>query len=212
MKKIIITIFVLAILIGINACTITPVPTNQTTTSTTEIVEQYQEIKLYSLNDFHGGSYTSINSLTSMGYFLEYKKENTDNSIILANGDIFQGTALSNYYYGLPVVDIMNEIGFDGFVIGNHEFDWGIEEILKYRDSDIENGEMDYPILAANIIYEDTEAPLENTVPYIIQNINGVKIGVIGIIGDVINSISASRTENIYLLIQRMQYIIMQKP
>ena len=152
------------------------------------------------MNDFHGGTYSDIMYLEQIGDFLKNQKDIFDNTIILSNGDIFQGSAISNYYQGLPIVDVFNYVGFDGFVIGNHEFDWGIDVVLDYQDGNLENGEMDSPILAANIVYEDTQEPLENTAPYIIKEFNGVKVGVIGLIGDVINSISASRVENIEFL------------
>jgi len=203
MKKFFILIFTLIILIGFTACdsrNLTTDVSTDTSNTTTEALSQFQDINLYSINDFHGGTYTDIENLSDIGYFLKYQKENNDNAIVLANGDIFQGTALSNYYYGLPIVDTMNNIGFDGFIIGNHEFDWGIDEVLKYKDGNLDNGEMTYPILAANIVYEDTQETLENTIPYITQEINNVKVGIIGLIGDVINSISASRTENIEFL------------
>jgi len=182
----------------------TTIPTSQATTTTTEEeitttedLERYQEIKLFSINDFHGGAYSDISRLINVGAYIKAQINSNDNVIAIGNGDIFQGSAISNYYYGLPIVDTFNYIGFDGFVLGNHEFDWGIQEILKYRDGSTENGEMNYPILAANIVYEDTLQPLENTVPYIIKDIHGVRVGVIGVIGDVINSISASRVENL---------------
>jgi len=152
------------------------------------------------MNDFHGGAYTDIYMLTMIGGLLEYKKASTDDTIILASGDMFQGTALSNYYYGLPVLESMNTIGFDAMTLGNHEFDWDISEIAKYADGNPSNGEADFPILAANIVYEDTGEPLPWTTPYTIIVINGVKVGIIGVIGDVINSISASRVENIEFL------------
>lgn len=177
--------------------------TTTVTYTTTEIsteYERYQTIKLYSMNDFHGGTYSDIANLEQIGSFLKYKKDSDPNTIILSNGDMFQGAALSNYYYGEPIVDVFNYIGFDGFVIGNHEFDWGIDKILNYTDQNTENGEMDYPILAANIVYHDTRQPLANTQPYLVKEVSGVRVGIIGVIGDVINSISASRVENIDFL------------
>ncbi|MGM0495217.1 MAG: 5'-nucleotidase C-terminal domain-containing protein, partial [Bacillota bacterium] len=48
--------------------------------------------------------------------------------------------------------------------------------------------------------YEDSGLPLENTMPYIIESFDGVNIGVIGLIGELENSIAASRTENIEFL------------
>lgn len=176
--------------------------TDATTEATTETTTQlrYQEITLYSINDFHGGAYTDIWMLESMGAYLKHQLSTKDNTILLTNGDILQGGALSNYYYGDPIIEVLNEIGNDGFVIGNHEFDWGIDIITAYKDGNPDNGEMDYPLLAANIVYIDTNQPLENTVPYIIKDIDGVKVGIIGVIGDVINSIAASRTQNITFL------------
>lgn len=174
--------------------------TNSTTTTTTTAYERFQDIYLYSINDFHGGAYIDYGSFSNIGAKIRSEKENNDNVIALGNGDILQGTAFSNYYHGRPFIEAMDIAGFDGFVIGNHEFDWGIEEIAKYNDGLVENGEASYPFLAANIVYEDTLEMLDFTIPYIIKDINGVKVGVIGVIGDVINSISASRVENITFL------------
>lgn len=178
----------------------TETTTETTTQTTTEpvVYDRYQTINLYSINDFHGGTYCDVSYLENIGGFLKDQlNDETKNAVVLSNGDIFQGAALSNYYYGEPIVEAFNEIGFDGFIIGNHEFDWGIDKVLEYRDGSDENGEMDYPIVAANIVYTDTQLPLENTIPYIVKEVSGVKVGVIGLIGEVINSISASRVNNI---------------
>lgn len=171
----------------------TEVPTTEEPTTSNPIVE----INLFSVNDFHGGAYRGMEMISRIGYYL---KNQDDSSIILTNGDMLQGSALSNYYHGRVLVDVLNDIGFNGFVIGNHEFDWGIDVVLNYRDGDLENGELNHPILAANIVYKDTQEPLENTVPYIIEEVEGVSVGVIGLIGLVMNSIAVSRTENIEFL------------
>jgi 2',3'-cyclic-nucleotide 2'-phosphodiesterase (5'-nucleotidase family) len=177
----------------------TQVPTTETPT-TTETFDRYQDLYFLSINDFHGGAYAGIDSFSYIAGEVKYMKENYDNVFALANGDIFQGTAISNYYYGRPLVEAMNEASFDGFVIGNHEFDWGIDKIADYKDASLENGEMNYPILAANIVYEDTQTPLEFTTPYIIKETSGVRVGVIGLIGELMGSIAASRVENIEFL------------
>jgi len=178
----------------------TPSTTTEITTTetTTEITyERFQDLYFYSTNDFHGGAYLSFESFSQIGAEIKYMKENYDNVFALANGDIFQGSAISNYYYGRPIVEAMNIANFDGFIIGNHEFDWGIEKIGEYSDDDYLNGEAEFPFLAANIFYEDTMTPLEFTQPYIIKETSGVRVGIIGVIGNVINSIAASRVENI---------------
>ena len=70
---------------------------------------------------------------------------------------------------------------FDAFVIGNHEFDWGLDKIARYADGDPENGEADFPFLAANIVCEGKK--LDWTEDYVIVEREGFKIGIIGVIG-----------------------------
>jgi 2',3'-cyclic-nucleotide 2'-phosphodiesterase (5'-nucleotidase family) len=181
----------------------TEVPTTEqptTNTPTTEEITTIPElvtINLFSINDFHGGAYKGMDMISKIGAYI---KEQDGHHLEISNGDIFQGSALSNYYHGEVLVDVLNEIGFDGFVIGNHEFDWGIDVIGDYRDGDETNGELNHPVLAANIVYEDTQSPLDFTLPYIIEEFDGVRVGVIGLIGLVMDSIAASRTENIEFL------------
>ena len=91
--------------------------------TTEPVYDRYQDIYLYSVNDFHGGAYLDFDSFSSISNEIRYMKENYDHVLALTNGDIFQGTAISNYYYGRPLVEAMNAVDFDGFIIGNHEFD-----------------------------------------------------------------------------------------
>ena len=59
---------------------------------------------------------------------------------------MFQGAAVSAMTRGKVVADIMNYIGFDAMTLGNHEFDWGINDIIRYHDGDEENGEANFSI------------------------------------------------------------------
>jgi 2',3'-cyclic-nucleotide 2'-phosphodiesterase (5'-nucleotidase family) len=77
----------------------------------------------------------------------------------------------------------MNTIGFDAMAIGNHEFDWGLETILNYRDGKSINGEANFPILGANILYDDTNELPEYVEPYTIIERGGLTIGIVGYIG-----------------------------
>ncbi len=180
--------------------TTTITTTNSSSETTTSTHPDNIVLDLYSMNDFHGGAYTSIETLSNIGGYLLNAKNNNPYSIFLSTGDIFQGTALSNYYHGRPIIDVFNEIGFSSFTLGNHEFDWGIEEVLNYSDGNQENGEAVFPILAANVVYIDTQEMLPNTQPYTVVEIEGLRVGIIGVIGEVINSISASRVQNIEFL------------
>lgn len=142
---------------------------------------------IYTINDFHGaleevdGKYGAARI---SGYIKENKITNSDAAtLVVSSGDMFQGSAISNHTRGEIVVDIMNEIGYDAMTIGNHEFDWGLETVLKYRDNDLTNGEANFPFLGCNIIDKETSSIPEYVDPYKIVEEKGLKIGIIGYIG-----------------------------
>lgn len=164
-----------------------------TTTTASTTASSRQTVEIYAVNDLHGTAYSSFDTFSRMAAYLKNRQAVSPNTLILASGDMFQGTALSNYYRGRPIVEILNAAGFDAFTLGNHEFDWGIDQIAVYRDGNPDNGELAGPVLAANIVNKTTHEPMSWTQPYFVYETNGLRIGVIGVIGDVINSISASR-------------------
>jgi len=99
----------------------------------------------------------------------------TPNTLTLHAGDANSGTLYYTLFKGKADVEIMNEIGFNAFTLGNHEFDGG-DEIL---DSFINQAA--FPIISANV--EATKnSPLHGKwKPYIIKEIGGEKVGIIGI-------------------------------
>ena len=114
------------------------------------------------------------------------------NIVKIANGDMFQGTYVSSSLRGLPMLDVLNELDIDAFVIGNHEFDWGFDEMKKYNDGNPANGEAEFPFLGANIYDKLTGEMVDWLEPYTVVDAGGIKIGIIGIIGEVESSIMAS--------------------
>jgi uncharacterized repeat protein (TIGR02543 family) len=148
------------------------------------VVVSYLDI-LY-LNDLHGSIEKGTDDL-GLAYIANYvnfhRNSNPDGVILLAGGDMFQGSALSNYYLGRSTLDIMNAMGFDAMVLGNHEFDWGIDVITNYFDGNSENGEATFPLLGANVYYESTETIIEHIKPYTIIERGDIQIGVIGTMG-----------------------------
>lgn len=185
----------------------TTTTTSPTTTlpSTTELLTtttpvRYQTIEIFSVNDLHGLAYfdssnfqNAISAYAKLGRYILAQQARTTNTLFIANGDILQGSAFSNYYYGLPMIESLNAMNLDAFVIGNHEFDWGIDKIENYKDQNPDNGEANYPFLAANIVNKTTKEPMPWTQPYLIKTFGDVKVGVIGLIGDVYTSIAPSR-------------------
>lgn len=154
----------------------------------TRFPEEDITLKIYALNDFHGAVFADNGGLNTIAsYLINEKAKDSDHTIILSSGDMFQGSAISNMTQGSVVVEVMNKIGFDSMTIGNHEFDWGVDVIKKYHDKTSEVV-CNFPILCANIYEKSTNQPVDWCDPYTIIEKAGLKIGIIGIIGSELTS------------------------
>jgi 2',3'-cyclic-nucleotide 2'-phosphodiesterase/3'-nucleotidase len=108
----------------------------------------------------------------------EIRAENP-NTLLIDNGDTVQGTILSDDLYNNnlelkhPVIDIMNFMGYDAMVLGNHEYNFGLELIDKIIE------EAEFPILAANATYKEDNSYLAE--PYVIKEVAGIKVGILGL-------------------------------
>ncbi len=99
------------------------------------------------------------------------------NILVLSGGDNWTGPAISTWFQGESMVDVMNVMGYDASVIGNHEFDFGLEA-LQERLS-----EANFPYLSANIRYKDSgQVPTDLGIePYAIIELEGLDVGLIGL-------------------------------
>jgi 5'-nucleotidase / UDP-sugar diphosphatase len=105
------------------------------------------------------------------------------NSILIDVGDMYQGTEVSLRNRGELMIDLFNHLGYDAWVVGNHEFDWGIEAFHQA----LQRSTM--PVLAANTIlqgmsageFTDAKHPLAKIQPFILKEIAGIKLAIIGI-------------------------------
>ena len=148
-------------------------------------------INVIMVNDNHGMLAEDEGGIDKIAAGISYY-ESISEVVKIANGDMFQGTYVSSTLRGLPMLEVLNELDFDAFVIGNHEFDWGLDEMKKYKDGDPENGEAEFPFLGANIYDKRTGAMVDWLDPYTIVEFGDIKIGIIGIIGQVESSILAT--------------------
>jgi len=95
--------------------------------------------------------------------------------LILSSGDMWTGPAISTWFAGESMAEIMNNMGYDASAIGNHEFDF-TDSILTIRAQN-----STFPFLAANIIEISTGEIPQFTTPYLIKEINDISIGIIGL-------------------------------
>ncbi len=107
-------------------------------------------------NDIHGhfdtveGEQLGMSSVVSLKNYYESKGADV---LLLDAGDFSQGTTLVSYYRGASAVLFMNAAGYDAASLGNHEFDYGPEELQ------VMTGFADFPILDANILDKKTGEP-----------------------------------------------------
>ena len=137
------------------------------------------EFTIFYTNDEHGWLEATENSDGAAGLAGMWKAEEnydgSENFLILSGGDNWTGPAVSTWFMGEPMVEVMNSLEYDASAIGNHDFDFTIE-ILEERLE-----QMNFPFLAANIIEKSSGEIPSFVKPYIIKEISGVNIGIIGL-------------------------------
>jgi 5'-nucleotidase len=103
------------------------------------------------------------------------EKRGEDSDLLLFDcGDFSQGTPYYNFYKGDIEVKLMNQMKYDAGTIGNHEFDFGLDNMARLFKM------ADFPIVCSN--YDVSATVLKDLVkPYIILKRKGVKIGVFGL-------------------------------
>lgn len=105
-------------------------------------------------------------------------------SLLIDVGDVYQGTPVGWMTRGRLMIDLLNQLKYDAWVLGNHEFDWGPEVVLDA----VSRSTM--PILTANLLVEgkpagqlgDAGHPLAKIVPHLVKNVGGVRVGLLGLI------------------------------
>ncbi len=169
------------------------------------------EIQILGLNDFHGnlepptGSGGRIGALTGgtcvaptcflaggVEYLATHVRElraTNPNTLFVSAGDLIGATPLiSALFHDEPTIEAFNLMDLDYNGVGNHEFDEGIDELLRMQDGGCHpvdgcgDGDgfagAEFDFLAANVKYKDSGETIFP--PYAIHHFNGVKVGIVG--------------------------------
>jgi 5'-nucleotidase/UDP-sugar diphosphatase len=139
--------------------------------------DQKQLVILHT-NDFHGhiAQENEYAGAARIAALVKETRAKYPGVLVLDGGDKISGTPVSTMYEGVPIFEVLNEVGYDAGALGNHEFDHGYKQMLKFKE--IAN----YPILAANAFAPD--GSLLGDAPSLITTVNGIKVGIIGLITD----------------------------
>lgn len=138
-------------------------------------------ITIFHTNDMHSRVLDAFKNkvLTQIGSdYVSAIKKSVPNSLLIDAGDATQGLPFATLTKGADVINLMNAAGYDGMVLGNHEFDYG-------QDNTLANAKLaNFPVVSANTI--------KNGKPFLdgingnngcdfVKTVNGIKVGFFGI-------------------------------
>ena len=167
------------------------------------------EILLLDTSDIHGQLYatnytndysqsgTNNQGLTRVATYIKEMRAQYENFYLADTGDTIQGTPLT-YYFAFeedtmpdPTVKAMRTLGYDMWVLGNHEFNYGMDiltEQVDYAIADATEGETPITMSMANYLAAETNsdeskdwATWRGFEPYVIKEYDGVKVAIMGI-------------------------------
>lgn len=119
----------------------------------------------------------------------QYREQHPD-MLLFDCGDFSQGTPYYNVFQGEVEIKMMNRMHYDAMTIGNHEFDFGLDNMARlYRMAE-------FPVVCAN--YDVTGTVLQGLVkPYVVLNRNGLRIGVFGLSPQLEGLVQADKCEGV---------------
>ncbi|MDD6884258.1 MAG: bifunctional UDP-sugar hydrolase/5'-nucleotidase [Eubacteriales bacterium] len=129
-------------------------------------------------NDVHGRAVADekngVFGYASIAELKEELEEAGASVLLLDAGDAAQGMPVVNMSMGKTAMEFMNATGYDAMCPGNHEFDWGYDNLQQLRET------AQFPVLAANIV---DKVSGENVFEanHIFEMANGMKVGVFGL-------------------------------
>lgn len=110
----------------------------------------------------------------------ELKEESTargeEEAVVLFSGDAFAPSITSTTTFGKHMVTALNEIGINTACYGNHDFDFGVEDLVSLASQN------NFPWLISNVIDKTTQRPLAEGVATRVLDFHGRKIGLFGLV------------------------------
>ncbi len=146
---------------------------------------RFPTVRVLETTDFHGAilggtrerrSQRPTGGSVALAAAIERERAlNPEGTVLLDGGDLFQGPMISNLQFGRPVVEQMNMLGYTAAAVGNHEFDWGVDTLVRRVR------EMRFAALGANMVERKTNklprwARSDTTVLR-----RGVRVGIVGL-------------------------------
>ena len=137
-----------------------------------------------------GDRYYNKGGFVRRAAFLEEFRKDHKNVLLFDCGDISQGTPYYNMFRGEVEIKLMNEMGYDAMTIGNHEFDFDVDNMARIFKM------ADFTVVCAN--YNLDATVLKDIVkPYVVLEKYGLRIGVFGLGTQPEGMIQANKCEGV---------------
>lgn len=149
--------------------------------------ERAEKVVIISTNDIHA----QISGFPQLAAFVEQKRAEGGQVIVVDAGDRFSGNPYVDHAaeQGLPMIQLMNKVGYEVATMGNHDFDYG-QTVLKKRLQ-----EAQFPVICANMESEGSE--LGEMAPYLMLEKGGHKFCFFSLIQTGSNHIPATNPANL---------------
>ncbi len=140
--------------------------------------------------DAKDGKYADLGGFVRRATLVEQYRKEIPGLLLIDCGDFSQGTPYYNFYKGELEIKLMNLMKYDVATIGNHEFDFGLENLARlYRMAN-------FPVVCSN--YDVTGSVLEGIVkPYAVIQRDGIKIGFFGLAPKLEGLVQADKYETL---------------
>lgn len=159
-----------------------PESTNSTTSALKAASEK--DLVLVHTNDVHGriveekgrDKTTSVVGDAKLATVIENERAKKDQTtVVLDAGDAFQGLPISNSTKGEARAEILNKMNYDAMAVGNHEFDFGLDEAKKYKQI------LKFPLLSSNTYVNGARLFEASTIVDKDKTVKGDEVVVIGV-------------------------------
>jgi 2',3'-cyclic-nucleotide 2'-phosphodiesterase/3'-nucleotidase len=131
--------------------------------------------------DYYTNKYDNV-GIAKVATLIRQARKDDPDLLLLDSGDTIQGTPLEYFHNKRhneppdPMMLAMNALGYDAMTVGNHEYNFGLKVLEKARS------EAKFPWLSANTYNEGAKGALTtHYAPYIVKEIGGVRLGVLGL-------------------------------
>lgn len=189
-KQMLRSLLALALSAGlITSAGVSAVSATETTTETTSSSGEFTGLTIVYTNDIHCHIANEVQSdpndensekvpglrMSSITQMVKDLEAEGKEVLLIDAGDEVQGGIYGAMSEGEAIIDLMNTAGYDLATLGNHEFDYGMDQMFKLT------GSANFPYITCNFHYLGDDADSEPFEAYKIFDINGKKVAFIGI-------------------------------